>query len=426
MPSRAKLVVIVMTTVAGLIPVFFYWYVIGRVPGAAPSEVRDLLEASESRAVLVDVRAPEPFAEQHIAGSFNWPLTAIRSLRPGDRLPDPLKGKDLYLICDSGISSAVAAQRILDLSLADARYVRGGIGGFNTRAGKPCGLDGLRALFRGSSPVPYRESPLLDQWALVLSAFAVKPAYMLGALALILLLRRRKSKGLIALRWGLLVFLIGESACAVNYLLVGHTSHLLEYLHSSSMALCFGFVTFAAIEGIDARIVHFTDPGKKCALLGFCPACYKYTDVPCALKRLFYLVIPVLFVLAFMPLMATTRMVSYNGHVLGALYNYTHPVLYQMFEIRYCPLLALLFFAFSFLVLVFKKESPVAWSKIFFSAGIGVFAFGLMRHYFFQAFDDDLTWTSFWEEATELLFVAAVGFILWVFARPLLAKEERA
>ena len=47
-----------------------------------------------------------------------------------------------------------------------------------------------------------------------------------------------------------------------------------------------------------------------------------------------------------------------------------------------------------------------------------------MRHLFFAAYQDNLIWASFWEEATELLFVLAVGFILWIFRIPLFEKAK--
>ncbi len=70
-----------------------------------------------------------------------------------------------------------------------------------------------------TEPFAFRDSPLHEQWAAVLTGFGVKPAYMALSLVLVIILWCRKLPELAALRWGLLCFFIGEALCAANYLI---------------------------------------------------------------------------------------------------------------------------------------------------------------------------------------------------------------
>jgi hypothetical protein len=268
-------------------------------------------------------------------------------------------------------------------------------------------------------------SPWYEQWALFLSGFFIKPVYMLLSLVLIIVLWRQKAADLAALRRGLTCFLIGEGFCAMNYLVFTNGSHLFEYLHSYGMVLCFGFVTYAILEGMDLRMINYTDPKKKCAALGLCRQCIKYTDALCGLKWMFYFLIPAHIVLAFIPLCVSPKPVSYNSEILGVFYNYSHPLIYQIFEIRYCPAYAIILFTVSWLILLFKKKDAVALSRVLFCAGMGPLGFGFLRLILFSIYRDNLVWFTFWEEMSELMFVGGAGFVLWIFRHSLFeAKEE--
>ncbi len=295
---------------------------------------------------------------------------------------------------------------------------------FNILDGEALSPGEMSKVFAGNDPIPFRESPAYEQWAIFVTGFVIKPIYMLISLVMIIILWRRKSVGLTALKWALVFFLSGELACAVNYIFfVGH-SHLSEYLHSYGMVLCFAFATYAIIEGVDTHFVKFSSPEEKCAALGLCRSCYKYTDVPCGLKRLFFFLIPTSFLLTFMLLSTGPKMVSYNSRIFGRLYNYSHSVIYQRFETHYCAVIALAFFAIAFFVLIFKKEDPVSASKIFFAGGMGPLGFGLLRLVLFGSYDGNLVWLNVWEEVTELMFVVGIGVILWIFRYALLPTGE--
>ncbi len=271
--------------------------------------------------------------------------------------------------------------------------------------------------------LPFRDSPASEQWAAVISGFVVKPVYTLLSLVLIIVLWRQTAPDLAALRWALAAFFIGENFCAANYLAYCDQSTGFEYLHSFGMVGCMGLTVFAFFEGLDRRLIKLSDPEAGCAALSLCHRCHKYAPAPCGLRRLFLLFIPVLALLALMPLTAATHAVAYRTRILGADYLYSHPVVYQLFEIRYCPVAAMGLFAVSFLLLRFKREEPVAWSKAFFAGGFGFLGFGFFRLVLFHAYRDNLVWFGFWEELTELMFIASVAAVLWIFRAGLFTRK---
>jgi hypothetical protein len=224
----------------------------------------------------------------------------------------------------------------------------------------------------------------------------------------------------------MLAFFAGEFFCYLNYGFFNDESRLVEYLHSYGMAVALAFGMFALFEGLDTRLIHYAAPKEKCAALALCGPCAKYTDALCGLKRLFQMLIPLAMVLALLPLCAEPHAVWYDTDIVGTRYNYTHPLVHQMYEIWVCPLLALVLMAVAWLVLRFKREASVAWAKLYFSAGLGLFGFGVMRLMLFAPFRDNLCWFNAWEEVTELLGVLAVLGVLWTFRRGLLGAKPNA
>jgi hypothetical protein len=225
---------------------------------------------------------------------------------------------------------------------------------------------------------------------------------------------------LTALRWGMVAFLVGEGACAVNYLFYQHQSHLSEFLHSCGMLVSFGLVAYAAMEGTDSRVFHFSDSKRRCAALPLYGACIKHERVPCQLERIFLLAILCTAVVGLMPLFAEPQMVSYNAAIWGVPHNYSRPVLYQVFETRFCPVYGLLVLCGSFGALFVRKRAGIPVSKALFAAGLGAAGFGLFRFLLFRAYQGNLVWFALWEEVTEAVFVAGVALVLWFLAEVLL------
>jgi len=63
-------------------------------------------------------------------------------------------------------------------------------------------------------------------------------------------------------------------------------------------------------------------------------------------------------------------------------------------------------------------------SKIFFAGALGACGFSLFRFLVFQGYRDNLVWMDFWEETTELLYIAGIVAILWYFRRSLFPKTQ--
>jgi len=200
---------------------------------------------------------------------------------------------------------------------------------------------------------------------------------------------------------------------------------LLEHLHSVGMVLSLGFLSYGLLEGLDARLIHFSSD-SRCVMMGLCCGCDKRGDVECALRKLFLLLVPATALLAIMPLCARFCPVAYNTRVLGLLHSYRHPVVHQLYELRYLPVAAVILLAGSFLVLWLVERRPVPYSKILFSAALGAMGFSLLRLMLVAPFADNQVWFAFWEETTELLYIGVVGAVLVFFRRGLLAESQPA
>jgi hypothetical protein len=270
-----------------------------------------------------------------------------------------------------------------------------------------------------------REMNLAEQWLAVTAGFVVKPLYMLLAFIWVVWLWRRREPDLTAMRRGLIAFWLGENACTVNYLWFGGCSDFWEFLHNFGMAAGFAFIVWAVLDGVDRRLIKLSPPHERCAALNLCKTCIKYSAVPCKLQRVFKMLLPATLVAAVIPFTAGIKMVSYNAVVLGTTEHYALMTSSQLFENYYCPAMAMLFISASWLVMRFKKDDPVPLAKVLFAAALGPLGFGFMRLFLSGAFADNLLWYVVWEEVTELLFVVAVGYVLWIFRNTLLGKPAQ-
>lgn len=265
-----------------------------------------------------------------------------------------------------------------------------------------------------------RYIPLLDQTAVVITAFVIKPLYMLISLVLVWKLRNSRSPELTSLYWGLLAFFIGEAFCSINYLFYQDTSIFSEYLHNLGMVVSFGFIIYALWEGVDSYLIQYSHPKKRCSLIGLCSACIKNQDVPCRLHQIFQLLILVLSILALIPLSAEIQETSYNTYIFNTLYTYRRYPVHQIFEIRYCPIIALVMLISTFLILQRSKERNIPYlARVLFAAGFGALGFGSFRLFFNSVFSQDLSWAASWEEITEFILMAVIAYFLWLFRKPL-------
>lgn len=419
MTRSVKLLLLVLFAVAFAAPIVAYWWVIGRAPSVTPEEARRELATDPAGAMLVDIRLPAAFAQEHVASATNWPWEEVRRAASARDLPAALQGKRLLLLCQNGIRSGPAARHLQSIGALDVRAVRDGMCGWISAGKATCQL--LLRAPGGSSPPPERVSPRREQYAALLSGFVIKPLHMLLALGLVTWLWRATSPDLTALRWSLTAFLAGETACAVNYLVLGHQSHLGEYLHSAGMAASFGLAAFAAFTAADLRLVHYQEESYPCALAALCGPCAKHVASPCGVQRLFLAGAGALLLVTLMPLSYQPQATCYTTTLFGVPYAYSHPVIYQLFETRFCPTYALLFVGGAFVTLLLRGRGGLALAEVLLAAGAGALGFGMLRLFLFAAFQDHLVWSVFWEELLELLTVLGAAWVLWVFRSRLFA-----
>ena len=418
--ARINLAGILLAVAAAALPLAALMLLNAGAPSVRPSEARE--ELARGGAILLDVRSPANFRNEHVEGALNLPLEQILNDRAAvQQVLAQLGTAKLFVICQSGIRSIAATRRLRGMGYSGAVNVAGGIEAWIKDTGAKSGA-AFCCLRRASGDVvgiPLRDMSPFEEWIAFASGFIMKPVYTLLSLVLFVLLWRRRSPGLTALKWAMIFFFVGENFCAANYIFRGDSSALFELWHCTGMALCFAFSTYAAMEGVDEHMVQYSEKGKKCSLLGFCRECVKYKDVPCRLQRLFLFFCPAMAIVALMPLCAGMVHVSYNAEILGTLYNYSHSVVYQFFETRLCPVLAVALFTVTMLILLLKKNEPVRASKAFFAAASGALGFSMLRFVIFRCYQGNMVWFVFWEEMTEFLFIAGVVAFLYVFRKQL-------
>jgi rhodanese-related sulfurtransferase len=416
---QPRLLLFAIITVAVLVPLVWYGVWIGRAPSVPAPTAKRLL--NERKAVLVDVGAAPELAV-HLKNAVKWPMASLMAVQTGNDVPQELRGQKLLLVCTAGIRSAQAALHLRSIGV-DVVSVRGGAQQY------VCAVPGCSkaVLSRGNretdAAIPaFRESPLYEQLAVVASFFGIKSIYTLLTLAIIVMLWARRETDLSAIRWAMILFFAGEGCCFVNVMFFFEDSMLLEHLHSVGMVLSLGFTIYGLLEGLDARLIHYSSDAR-CAMMGICCACDKRSDVECGLRKLFLLLIPATALLAVMSLCSEFCTVAYNTRVLGMLHSYRHPVVHQLYELRYLPVLAVVLLAACFPVLWLVERRPVAYSKILFSAAVGAMGFSLLRMVLVAPFRDNQVWFAFWEETTEVMYIGVVSAVLVFFQRGLLAKQ---
>ena len=78
---------------------------------------------NDQKAVLIDVREPGEYANEHITGAASFPLS---SFDPSRLVSE--KDKAIALYCQSGRRSAQAGQKLLEAGFPQVAHLKGGIG----------------------------------------------------------------------------------------------------------------------------------------------------------------------------------------------------------------------------------------------------------------------------------------------------------
>jgi len=85
-----------------------------------PEAVKALLDAG--KAVLVDVRENDEYAEEHIAGSLLYPMSDFEiETWPG------VAGKKVIISCLGGVRSAAVARKLIASGQGWATHLKGGL-----------------------------------------------------------------------------------------------------------------------------------------------------------------------------------------------------------------------------------------------------------------------------------------------------------
>ncbi len=268
-----------------------------------------------------------------------------------------------------------------------------------------------------SESTSVKEISTWAQFLIILSAFVIKPIHMVLSLLLIILLRKAKEKEWKTIRWGLILFLFGETACALNYLGASHASLALDLLHDLGMIGIGAFCTWGVFQFLDHRIVHFSREKKRCALQGVCGHCHKFSDVSCGMIRLSYFILLAAVVLAIIPFSKELESYDLVFLVFSSEVGYYYSIPLKIAQFRIYPAIAIILFLVAFIQLWKNKGTGILQEACFF-AGVGILTFTLTRFFLNETFHDAPFWADFWEETTELITVAGIGVVLWVFRKP--------
>lgn len=419
--KRDNFLTIFIIILGGLVPIILYWGILGQVPTMTAGEAIHLLNQNNSGAILIDVRTEDEFNQEHVEGAKTWPLEHISAIQSPTEIPEAYRNQTLIFICDAGTMGARATQLMNSIGLADVYNVRGGMQEWAKSGAENPKLNYSHFVSPGKEPyLSIQEMSIFDQTMQVFSGFVVKPLYMLISLFLFFILRRLKSPDMVALRWSLLIFFVGEAFCAINYLVFQDNSLHMEYLHSMGMAVAFGFAAYAILEGLDSRVLRMSPSGKTCAAIGLCGPCSKYGDVDCKGQKVYQSILVAFAIVALLPLTIDPSLSSYSSQIFGTIYHYTELAVFQFLEARYLPIITLLLLVVAFGWMAYRSEKTIpSTSRILFSAGLGALGFGLFRIVLVFTFEDQLMWAGFWEESTELLAVLFISAVLWTFRRQL-------
>jgi len=383
---------------------------VNNVPSVTPDEVRAALARDPANNLLLDIRHNSVYGTELLSGS-------LKEASPQTLDPKFFSTKErVFLLCNTGWASSKAVRHLRNNGVSNVFSVQGGFERWLSGS-----LSACKTADRAVKEVPderVKRIPFtrFEQVMICVASFGLKPLYELLALVLAWVIWKKTESHWRVVRWGLLAFFLGENACAVNYLFYGLENFTWEFWHCYGMLVAFGLISYAVVDFVDHRLIHYSQRDTPCAFLGICKGCYKHQPVACNLWLLFLFTIPALIMLSLMPLCAPFKNFMSVGPILGPDVLFTHSVMQQLYEIRIYPLLAIFFFTSAWLLLVKEKEEGMTTSKMLFAAGLGTMGFSLMRFLIYWSFSDTLLWAETWEEITEFLFILSIVVLLCVKA----------
>jgi rhodanese-related sulfurtransferase len=372
--------------------------------------------AGDSPPLVLDVRHEEEYRAGHVAGAQWVPLGKLGGFLASQPVPDD---REIVAVCAHGRRSLAGAAEVAAHGHARVASLAGG-----TEAWRALGLPmeaGLAAPTLGKVKVV--DATWLEQLLVVVTAFVVKPTYMLLALALGLWLWRRRERDLSLLGTSMVLFFVGEALCALRFVGAGPCDPL-ELGHGLGMVAMGGWFSWGLFELFDRRVLGYSDPARTCVLGRFCQRCWKREAVPCGLHRIMRFVLPVLMLLSLVPLTAMPRPKVLEYPVFGTMVPDEATPFIEIMQMRVYPIFALWLFVVASFDLR-RGKTGLEHAKAPFFVGMGFLSYALLRFFLQYAFGDAVFWANAWEEVTELATVLTLIWILWVF-RVQLALGRRA
>lgn len=249
-----------------------------------------------------------------------------------------------------------------------------------------------------STPI---ELSFAAQLLVVVTAFCIKPFCMLLNGWYLYRFRAVRSAEMRLAGRALAVFLAGETACMVNYLLFASECYAVQVFHDLGMALSFALFARALLEAFDAEVLHAEDAHRACALLPLCRRCVKRGGSTCPVRTAQRWLVVALAVLTVLPLTVPLRPVRYEAVIFGTPAVLEHGLAEQVAEARVAPLLALVF--------LIAALARVPADPTLLALGAGFCAFAFFRTLTAFPFLDRIVFMGFWEEASELAMVVILG-----------------
>ena len=85
-------------------------------------ELKKIMDEYDNKTIVIDVRTPEEYIEEHVDGMVNFPLNSFM-----EHVNEICRHERVYIFCRSGSRSADAASQLVAAGITQAKNVRGGI-----------------------------------------------------------------------------------------------------------------------------------------------------------------------------------------------------------------------------------------------------------------------------------------------------------
>lgn len=355
--------------------------------------------------ILIDIRSLEEYTKETIPSAVSVPYDQLHYYSASS-LSIPIT-----VFCQHGEQSLFAAKILSDLGFAYVTSLRGGMESWKSNGFPVASQPSTDTTAPKTKIVPIS---VFAQTVSVASGLVIKPIYMLLCLLFVIIIRNVKGEDISLLRKGLVLFFVGEALCAIDFLFAGGKSYPLELVHALGMVGMGTFLTWGLMNFVDNRMLHFTDLESRCTVRGFCTKCTKTSSYSCPVIQLFKIITAAFVVISAIPLTAPLL----NRHTVSPVFSsnilFSYGLENQITDFRIMPVIAMILFGVTFLILTLSRTNGVNKSKPFFFSAMGFMGFSLFRFFLHESFRRAPVWADFWEETTELIAILGIGIFLFV------------